>query len=127
MGSRKGIAFISSPYKSDNDLNIIHNVKIARAMCKLAIDQGYAPFASHLIYTQFLDESVPEQREMGIEYGREFLEYADIIYIYKGEGSKESEGMKGDLESSMIEIRLVTNKDLELYMKDSFIPPWVKE
>lgn len=34
-----------------------------------ALDRGEAPYASHLLYTQMLDDTIPAERELGIKAG----------------------------------------------------------
>jgi hypothetical protein len=70
--------FICSPYRGD----VEKNRKIALALCKKAFDNYCAPFAPHLLYPQMLDDSNPEQRELGIGAGLEFLKCCDLMYVY---------------------------------------------
>lgn len=51
---------------------IRENVQYARLLCKHALEQGLAPFASHLNYTQVWSEE-PEFRTKGIEAGYAWL------------------------------------------------------
>lgn len=74
--------FICSPYSG----NIHRNVAIAKELCKSAIKLGYAPFAPHLFYPQFLDESKPEDREAGIKCGLAWMRDCDQVWIYTVEG-----------------------------------------
>lgn len=66
------LVYVESPFKcrggrgpdweSDGDLNI----RYAKALCRHIALSGGAPFASHLFATQYLDDSVPSERELGI-------------------------------------------------------------
>jgi hypothetical protein len=84
--------FICSRYIGD----IEHNVEVALSLCRMAIDAGCAPFAPHLLYTRFLDENDPAQRELGISLGLRFMEACDEVWVYAAEGI--SDGMRRELE-----------------------------
>ena len=71
-------AFICSAYRGD----IQNNTKRARRYCLTAIDQGYAPFAPHLLYPQFLCDENLSDRYTGIQCGLEFLKCCDIMLVF---------------------------------------------
>lgn len=79
-----GIAFISSAFRGDNVEKERQNLEIARAMCLLTMSYGYSPYASHLLCTQFLDDTIARHREFGVGAGHVFLlESADAVFIYE--------------------------------------------
>lgn len=84
--------FVCSRYAGD----IEHNVEVARALCRVAVDAGCAPFAPHLLYTQFLSDGDPDQRDLGILLGLRFMEACDEVWVYVGDGI--SDGMSRELE-----------------------------
>ncbi|MHB9038480.1 MAG: DUF7768 domain-containing protein [Armatimonadota bacterium] len=84
--------FICSKYVGD----IEHNVGVAQALCRMAIEAGFAPFAPHLLYTQFLDDSDPAQREFGISMGLRFMETCGEVWVCVGDDGV-SEGMRREL------------------------------
>ena len=84
--------FICSRYAGD----IEHNVRVAQALCRMAVDAGLAPFAPHLLYTQFLDDSNNAQRDLGISIGLRFMETCDVVWVYVGE--VVSDGIRRELE-----------------------------
>lgn len=71
---------IESPYAGDTERNEAY----ARACMKHSLNQGEAPIASHLLYTQpgVLDEEVPEQRQWGIEAGYAWMVEAELVIFY---------------------------------------------
>ncbi len=85
-------AYICSRYAGD----VEHNVRVALALCRMAVEAGFAPFAPHLLYTQFLDDSDLGQRETGISLGLRFMEVCDVVWVYVGEGV--SDGMRRETE-----------------------------
>lgn len=84
--------FICSRYAGD----IEHNVEVAQALCRMAVESELAPFAPHLLYTQFLDENDPDQRNLGISLGLRFMDACDEVWVYVGGGI--SDGMRRELE-----------------------------
>lgn len=81
-----------------------HNVRVALALCRMAVEAGLAPFAPHLLFTQFLDDGDPAlrlrsgqaPREVGISLGLRFMEVCDVVWVYLGEGV--SDGMRREIE-----------------------------
>jgi len=84
--------YICSRYAGDTE----HNVKVALVLCRMAVEAGLAPFAPHLVYTQFLDDGDTAQREIGISLALRFLEVCDIVWVYVGEGV--SDGMRREID-----------------------------
>lgn len=70
--------FICSAYSGD----IKKNTERAKRYCLAALDQGYAPFAPHLLYPQFLRDESGEDRYIGIQCGLEFLKCCDIVLVF---------------------------------------------
>jgi len=86
--------FICSKYAGD----IEHNVEVTQALCRMAIKAGHAPFAPHLLYTQFLDEDDQCERNLGISLGLQFMEACDEVWAYVGEGV--SEGLRREMKQA---------------------------
>lgn len=74
----KPFVIVESPYAGD----IAKNEEYARKACMDCIRRGEAPFASHLFYTQFLDDLDPKERELGISLGYDLWRFADKIVFY---------------------------------------------
>lgn len=86
---------IESPYAGD----MKKNREYARLCLLDCLKRGEAPFASHLLYTQVMNESDPEMRKLGIETGLEFGKCCDKTVVYYDLGF--SEGMlKGILSAT---------------------------
>lgn len=56
------VVYVCSPFSGDP----AGNVEKAQHYCRFAVDSGYAPFAPHLFFPQFLDDGIPEERELGL-------------------------------------------------------------
>lgn len=61
------LTVIESPYAGD----VTRNLAYVRACMRAVLLEGGAPLASHALYTQegVLDDTVPEERALGIEAG----------------------------------------------------------
>lgn len=60
------------------------NVKYSRECLKDCLSRGESPYASHLLYTQkgVLDDTIPEERRIGIQAANDWLEVADLVAVY---------------------------------------------
>lgn len=116
-------AIIESPYAETIHTTVQENLRYGRACLRYALEHGYAPFASHLLYTQdgVLDDKVLQERSLGIQAGFVIgralnaavlvfadygispgmtmgIEYAEkegreVIYIYLGTAHLEALGL----------------------------------
>lgn len=73
------------------------NLDFAEAACRYAIGQGCTPVAVHLIYPQLLDDSIPEEREVGLNMGLRVLAACDELWLC---GERISAGMQAELEEA---------------------------
>jgi hypothetical protein len=89
---------IESPFKGANAREQAANVEYAKACMLDSLKRGEAPFASHLLYTQVLDDAVAEEREMGIAAGLAFVRDADLTAVYINRGV--SAGMLRGVEAA---------------------------
>ena len=81
--------FVCSPLKpeSGTEENMLkdmrENIRRAQWYCRQLYQKGLVPFASHVFYPYFLDDSNPLERRMGRKSALEFLEQLDAIYVYR--------------------------------------------
>lgn len=83
--------FICSPLRGE----VVKNQDNARKYAREAILQGFLPIVPHIYFTQFLNDEVEEERNLGIRAGIELLNECDEMWIY----GKPSEGMIREIES----------------------------
>ena len=76
------LVILESPYAGD----VERNVSYALRCLKDSLMRGEAPLASHLLYTQVLDDRDPKQRSIGIEAGLAWLRVADASIVYEDYG-----------------------------------------
>jgi hypothetical protein len=81
---------IESPYRQGE---VTANIAYAKAALRDSLQRGEAPIASHLLFTQpgILDDSVPEERRLGIEAGLSWYQGAQACVVYCDFGT--SDGM----------------------------------
>lgn len=89
------LVYVCSPYRG----NIEYNTNRAKGYCRFVYTQGCVPYAPHLHNPQFLDESIPEERQMGIMLGLELLKRSDEMWLF---GDKLTEGMEAELKAAQL-------------------------
>lgn len=70
--------YVASRYAGDVEAN----VKAAIRYCRMVIDRGYMPIASHLLYPQILRDDDPVERELGILFGLALLRDCDEVWVF---------------------------------------------
>lgn len=100
---------IESPYAGDVDLN----EEYARRCMMDSVSREEAPFASHLLYTQILDDTDPDEREQGLSLGSAWAQVADLVAIYTDLGI--SKGMEFGMTLAQTSGIPVEYRSLEKY------------
>jgi hypothetical protein len=85
------LVYICSPYSG----NIENNIKSARRYSRFAVEMGYIPFTPHLLYPQFLDDSNPAERSLGLFFGNVLMAKCAEVWVF---GSYISPGMNAEIE-----------------------------
>jgi len=91
---QKKLIFVCSPFHGATDEETQANLDLAALACLTVIDKGHVPFAPHLFYPSFLDDSHPRARRRGIECGLEILRRCDELWIF---GDTVSAGMQQEI------------------------------
>lgn len=77
---------LESPLSGITLKEVERNIHYAR-MCLLdSLNRGESPLASHLLYTQVLDDNLEEQRRVGIAAGHAWIPCAEAIIVYADYG-----------------------------------------
>lgn len=110
---------IESPLNAPDRIGIERNKQYARLCMRDSLLRGEAPFASHLLYdhSEILDDLKPDERELGITAGFEWLDVADLSAVYEDLGI--SNGMRRGIELAKqcgrkIEYRKILSEDIYL-------------
>lgn len=77
---------IESPFRGETSYQQTRNRRYAQECMRDSMLRGEAPFLSHLLYTQVLNEEIPEERELGINVGLFWGEIADATIVYTDNG-----------------------------------------
>ena len=72
------LVILESPYAGDVEANVAY----ARACLLDSLRRGEAPIASHLLYTQVLDDTVPEERALGIAAGLAWRAVPGVLPVF---------------------------------------------
>lgn len=86
------LIYVASAYAGD----VKENSERAKRYCVHVINEGGVPIAPHLLFTQFLDDSVPHERKLGLDLGLELLEHCGEVWVF----GDISEGMKREIEKA---------------------------
>lgn len=87
------LVYVCSPYRGDTQLN----VERAKGYCRFVIGQNAMPFAPHLLYPLFLDDSDKDERDIGLRCGTAILKRCDQLWVF---GEKVSGGMAGEIAAA---------------------------
>jgi len=84
------LVVLESPFAGDKE----RNLQYARECMRDCFSRGEFPFVSHLLYTQdgILNDDLPKERELGIDAGLRWGEFAEKTVVYTDLGI--TEGMK---------------------------------
>lgn len=84
------IVYICSPYSG----NVNHNIEMARKYCRFAVDKHYLPIAPHLLFTQFMNDEIPEERETAIFMNFVLMSKCAEMWVF---GDVISKGMQSEI------------------------------
>ena len=87
------LIYVASPLSGD----VEKNLEYAREACRAVMDSGHAFFAPHLLYPSFLDDTVPEERKLGMDMGLAALERCDELWAF---GPRVSAGMAAEIANA---------------------------
>lgn len=76
------LVIIESPYAG----NVVQNEIYARSAVEDSLSRNEAPIASHLLYTQMLDDNIPAERALGISAGLAWRKVAEAAVFYVDRG-----------------------------------------
>ena len=85
------IVYICSPYAGE----IEKNVKAAQGYSRFAVDTHYVPIAPHLLFPQFMDDSLGEDRQTAMFMNLVLLSKCAQLWVF---GSVRSEGVQQEIK-----------------------------
>lgn len=84
------IVYICSPYSG----NVNRNIEMARKYSRFAVDKHYLPIAPHLLFTQFMNDEISEERETAIFMNFVLMSKCAEIWVF---GDVISKGMQSEI------------------------------
>lgn len=87
------LVYICSPLRGD----VERNIRKANGYCRFAATKSAVPIAPHAMFTGFLDDAIPQERQMGLEMGLELLKRCCELWVF---GNRMSEGMKAEIKAA---------------------------
>jgi len=80
------LVYICSPYSGD----MKENLKKAQRHCRFALDSGCIPIAMHLLLPQFMNDSLPEERDLALFINLVIISKCREVWVF---GDHISDGM----------------------------------
>lgn len=87
------LVYICSPFAGDEE----RNMEKARKYSRYAVRQACIPVAPHLLFPQFMDDSVPAERSISLFMGMVLLGKCEQVWVF---GSTISAGMAAEIEKA---------------------------
>ena len=87
------LVYICSPFAGD----IEGNTQKARRYSRFAVKSGAIPLAPHLLFPQFLDDTKPAERAIGMFMGMVLLAKCEQLWVF---GKTISTGMAAEIEKA---------------------------
>lgn len=107
------IAYIIHPLKGDEYFTLEQNIERVRGICKNLYSKELMPISVALYFSQFMDDTKKEDRELGLEFDLEILR-RDFINKILAYDHKISHGMK-------LELNVAKERTLPLICKEEQI------
>jgi hypothetical protein len=109
------MVYVCSPLKANEERSMEDNMNRAKEWCRQASELNVLPLAPHTIFTQYLDDTIPSQRNKGLEMGIELLKQCKEIWVH---GNTLSEGMISEiiLAKEMNKPIIAKDMDRETYI-----------
>ena len=87
------LVYICSPYAGAVETNI----NMARVYSRFAVRNACIPLAPHLLYPQFMDDSLPAERSLALFMGLVLLSKCEQMWVF---GRNISKGMAAEIEKA---------------------------
>ena len=87
------LVYICSPYAGD----VERNVNMARVYSRFAVRNTCIPIAPHLLYPQFMDDSIQVERELALFMGMVLLTKCEQVWVF---GGIISAGMRAEIQKA---------------------------
>lgn len=87
------LVYICSPFAGDTE----RNTEKARQYCRFAVRSACIPLAPHLLFPQFMDDTVAAERSLAMFMDMVLLGRCEQVWVF---GSRISAGMAAEIEKA---------------------------
>ena len=87
------VVYVCSPFSGNTE----KNAESGRRYCRFAVDSGFVPFAPHLLFPQFMNDAVSEERELALFMGIVMLTKCAELWVF---GDRISKGMAQEIRKA---------------------------
>nr|DAY58789.1 MAG TPA: CMP/hydroxymethyl CMP hydrolase [Caudoviricetes sp.] len=87
------LVYICSPFAGDEE----RNMEKVRRYSRFAVRQACIPVAPHLLFPQFMDDSIPAERSIALFMGMVLLGKCEQVWVF---GRTISAGMAAEIEKA---------------------------
>lgn len=108
--SEKPFTVIESPFSAPDVDGLVRNVQYTMLAVRDSLNRDEAPYASHLFYTQMLDDNNQDERQLGMDAGLTICHHAKQTAVYTDYGT--SRGMQYGIETAKSAGRRVVERRL---------------
>jgi hypothetical protein len=90
------VVYVCSPWRAADEAGRNANLDRALQVCREIALAGDVPVAPHLLFTRFLSDDVPAERDRGIACGLVLMARCDEVRAY----GDTSEGMRREIQAA---------------------------
>lgn len=95
MIKKNELVYICSPLSAPTEAEIRGNMSLARFYVKMVAGEFHCrAIAPHSFLPEYLDDNIPEEREIGLQFGLSVLELSKAMVVC---GNRISKGMLGEI------------------------------
>ena len=87
------LIYVCSPYRGD----VGTNTEQTKGYCRKIVQEGDIPIAPHLLFPQFMDDSIASERERAMEINLEIMRHCDEVHVF---GHQISFGMFEEMQAA---------------------------
>ena len=98
MIKKEELVYICSPLSAPTEAQIRENMSLARFYAKTVANRFHCrAIAPHSFLPEHLDDNIPEEREIGLQFGLSVLEISKAMVVC---GNRISKGMLGEIRKA---------------------------
>lgn len=93
------VIYVCSPLRATPERSMAQHIEDAKMFMLEVLERGHCPFVPHLLFTQVLNDDVPEHRELGRAAALQAIGACDEVWVF---GPRISEGMNAEIRLARI-------------------------